>query len=61
MECCCAMRRSVAFVPTNVVCVCVCVFLLQDMFLLGDPGPHLRAMALHFAAAMGREVLPRAS
>ncbi|CAJ1380979.1 unnamed protein product [Effrenium voratum] len=28
----------------------------SDMFLLGDPGPHLRAMALHFAAAMGREV-----
>ncbi|CAK9038246.1 unnamed protein product [Durusdinium trenchii] len=31
-------------------------YLKQDMFLLGDPGPHLRNVALQFAARTGREV-----
>ncbi|CAE7027981.1 unnamed protein product [Symbiodinium natans] len=31
-------------------------YLGQDMFLVGDPGPHLRNAALRFAAQTGREV-----
>eukprot|EP00439_Symbiodinium_sp_Y106_P013382 s2869_g1.t3 len=30
-------------------------YLGQDMFLIGDPGPHLRNLALRFAAQTGRE------
>ncbi|CAE7561118.1 unnamed protein product [Symbiodinium necroappetens] len=30
-------------------------YLGQDMFLIGDPGPHLRNAALRFAAQTGRE------
>ena len=31
-------------------------YLRQDMFLLGDPGPHLRLSILRFAQQTGREV-----
>jgi len=44
-----ASRRLLAWIQQK-------VRLRQDMFLIGDPGPHMRQVALQFAMLEGREV-----